>query len=115
MKTSSHNQSKYLGVYNNDSKEQPYRVAIRRYINNKPHYTNVGYFALEATAAWIYNVYALCAFGEGAVINDVDVTDEVEHEIEHYAANRGGFHTLMREATRLTETHGDKIRISNHG
>jgi hypothetical protein len=115
MKTVSTNQSRYLGVYNSDREEEPYRVAIRRYINNKPQYTNVGYFKSEITAAWIYNIYALNAFGVGAVINDVEVTHEIEQEIDEYAETRGGFHTLMTEATRVTETHGDKIRINQHG
>jgi hypothetical protein len=115
MKHARKSQSVYLGVYDSDKTEKPYRVAIRRFINNKPHYTNVGYFITEETAAWVYNVYALCAFGVGAIINDVEVTDQIEDEIEEYASNRGGFYTMMTEATRVTETHGDKIRINQHG
>jgi hypothetical protein len=107
--------SRHRGVYHNNDTAQPYRVAIKTYTNGEGTYNNVGYFDLEDTAAWVYNVYALCAFGASAKINDVDVTDEIEEEVEQYARYTQGFKTLMREATRITETHGDKIRTNQDG
>jgi hypothetical protein len=107
--------SKHLGVYHNSDNDKPYRVAIKKYIHNKPSYTNVGYFDQEESAAWVYNVYALTTFGSGATVNKVDLTDEIEAEVETYADTRPGFVHLVTEATRLIEMHGDKIRVNQHG
>ena len=106
--------SRHLGVYNNSDTDQPFRVAIKRYINDKPHYQNVGYFDTEDAAACVYNIYALCSFGKGAVLNNVEVTDEVELEILEYLSTRPGFLGMIEQATNVMEQENVQIRVNKH-
>jgi len=107
-------QSQYIGVYENrhapTQKTKPYRVALKRYVNSKPEYTNIGYFNTEAAAAYVYNIYALNTFGKGAVINKLDITDDIEEELEEFIQEKAGIEVLVERAIELIEAHGHEIK-----
>lgn len=105
--------SKHVGVYHNYDNNKPYRVALRRMVNGKPIYRNLGYFQNEGTAAWVYNVHALCAFGKGAVINDIEESNEVEEEMTEYLDHRPAFMDLFEQATEIAEQYKDELRIND--
>lgn len=111
--------SKYLGVYDNkhvpSNQEHPYRVAIKRFINGNPEFSNYGYFKLEETAAYIYNIYAIGIFGKGAVINEVAFSDEIEKEIVRYAKEKEGFQSMLDKALVVLEKHGTEITVHING
>lgn len=106
--------SKYLGVYNN--KYEPinavykYRVSIKRFVNSKAEYTNVGYFKQELAAAYVYNIYALAIFGKGAVINDIQPNAKIEEEVMAYSETRPDFLKMMEDAAFILEVHNKTIK-----
>jgi hypothetical protein len=104
--------SRHLGVYYNYDNSKPYRVAIMRRVNGKKTYRNEGYFDHENTAAWVYNIHALCAFGKGAIVNDVDFTNDVEEEMTEYLDHRPAFMDMFEQATEIAEQYKDEIRIN---
>lgn len=110
--------SRYLGVYDNKytptQEEFPYRVAIKRFVNGMPEYTNIGYFQREDTAGFIYNVYALTTFGKGAVINDIEMSDQLELEVLDYANNEEGFDRLLIRVDDVLEEHGHLIKVHSY-
>jgi hypothetical protein len=80
--------SEYLGVYTNtqDSSkaEVPFRAAIRRGNGEKATWVNLGYTVSEKVAARVYNIYAICFFGKGAIINDINLDLEEMREFEAF-------------------------------
>ena len=110
--------SKYIGVYDNNhipsNKDHPYRMAIKIYRNGNPEYTNHGYFKLEETAAFVYNIYAIGTFGKGAVINDVEFSDEVEKEVELYSDTKEGFQTILNRALTVLDENGTDITVISY-
>ena len=111
--------STYLGVYNNNyhatQEEYPYRVAIKRYVKGIAEYTNKGYLKREDTAAYIYNIYVLSIFGKGAVINDIEPSEEIDKEIREYCKNYPDFGDFIDEATDVLEAYGQDIQIYKCG
>lgn len=107
--------SKYLGVYENrhvpSNATLPYRVALKRYVNSTPEYTDIGRFKLEESAAFVFNVYSITTFGKGAVINEVDLTEEMEQEIEDFANKTKGFRELVDKVIDIVNKHGTEITV----
>ena len=79
--------SEFLGTYNNTKDKTgkiPFRAAIRRGNGDKAIWVNCGYTKSEKVAARIYNMYAICFFGKGAIINDVSLDLEELREFEAF-------------------------------
>ena len=110
-------QSKYLGVYNNNyfptKDKYPYRIAVKRFIDDRREYLNFGHAKTEEAAAYIYNVYALTTFGRGAVLNDVEFTPEVELEVEYYSERTPGFKELVEQSLEVLSKHGTEIKVND--
>lgn len=68
------NRSEFLGVYHNKSTpsnvEVPFRAAVRRGNGDTATWVNLGYTKSEKVAAKVYNLYSVCFFGKGAILND---------------------------------------------
>ena len=82
-------QPNYIGVYHNtndNNKAQvPFRVAIRRgRPGQQAQWVNCGYFRSERVAARVYNMYAVCFFGDKAILNDVQPTPEEVQEFQAF-------------------------------
>ncbi len=106
----------YLGVYNNYDKPQciayRYRAALKTYKNGKEHYQHLGYFKSKQIAAYVYNIYALATCGQGALINPIIPTDEMNKEMMDSIAERDEetFLELIEVATVVLEENPD-IRV----
>ena len=107
--------TKYLGVYINKYKpthsQYPFRVAIKRYINGVAHFTNIGYFEYEDTAAFIYNVHALLLFKQGAVINDVPISDRMQEEVVQHSKDNPNFCQKILDAEQIVIEHAEELHI----
>ena len=106
--------SKYLGVYHNFDNPYPYRVALKRYVNGKPEYTNHGYFHHERAAAFVFDIHAITTFGAGAVINGVTINDEEQIEVERHKNETPGFMELalgsLEMLSRLADAGVEHVR-----
>ena len=105
--------SKYLGVYRNNyapsRDEFPWRAALKRYVNSKPEYTNIGYTRTEESAGCLYNIFALSTFGKGAIINDIDMTEEIEEEMNELIEHIDGFSEVIERSIAVLEEFGPDI------
>lgn len=95
---------KYIGVYKNNTEKyggKAYRVAIKTYKDGKAHYQNYDSFDHEGTAAWVYNVHALCTFGPNAVINNLEIEPHEEREFDTYVVLNDEFYKLFLKAEKI--------------
>ena len=102
-----------MGVYRNISKydRNQYRVAIKTFNSlGVPEFKDIATFNNEITAACIYNIYAVEAFGLGAVVNDVDPDLMDTEEYNKHKRRFPKFEVLEQTVLEILESHTGRIK-----
>ena len=109
----------YLGVYENryvpTMEEYQYRVAVKVYRDGTSEYFDIGLVDDYELAGAVYNVCALRLIGKRAVLNPIDMDDEVLYQkMKEYSKVNQYFAECIPIAASILEHFKEDIRFADH-